>query len=100
MMRTGLLLKYNGDVCLGKYRNGKVESFRGLNNPDAFQSLKNNCIAVVEWSEHKKQVNIKELQRIYLDFDNIDDLFQNDGIFDLAEQLWNDVVKVSYSKND
>ena len=90
----GLLIKYDGGIFLGKYNNsGHITSFRGLNNSDAYNSLTEQSVAIVDIYENNNTIKLKELQRIYIDFDKIPDLMENKGIYEFANQLYESIVK-------
>ena len=89
----GLLFRVDGELFLGKYgRDGKVDCFRGLTNPDAYNAMQDNSLAVVEWWEDATSVKMRDLQRIYLEFDKIEVLLENKQMFHLAEQIYDEVV--------
>ena len=92
MGKFGLLFLYQDGLVIGFYKNGKIPNFRGLDGDPKLYNLKDNMLLVIEAYEDKTGVKFKQLERISLQMDKIDDLMVNDGIYDLAEQIFKDFI--------
>lgn len=100
-MRYGLVYKINGECFLSKYdENGILQDGDNISDNDSiYQSLEDNQISLVEWSEENDIVNIMDLSTITLtNKDDPDEMacvleLMDEGFFpEFAETIWQEEV--------